>query len=61
MCEGADGRCSGAATGEVEEAEHSLLSKNLLGVPLSLQLIFFLVIRYLYPEISIVFSCLLQT
>ena len=27
--EGADGGCSGAAVGEVEEAEHSLLSENL--------------------------------
>ena len=34
MCEGADGGYSGAAVGEVEEAEHSLLSKNLLGLNL---------------------------
>lgn len=34
MCEAADGRGSGAAAGEVEEAEHSLLSENLLGVHL---------------------------
>ena len=34
MCEGADGGYSGAAVGEVEEAEHFLLSKNLLGLNL---------------------------
>ena len=34
MGERGDGRYSGAAAGEVEGAEHSLLSKNLLGLSL---------------------------